>query len=267
MRRFGLKIWNKDFIHKQAFVNECIKCVNAENNEFFSFVELFVLPNSFEETKEKVIQTLKGKHVVIHAPHSKFGMDTGNKERFAQNAQDLESSQKFADVLDASIIVLHPGFEQGEKYLEETIRQFKFFNDSRIAVENMPALCSSTGARLHGSSVDEVRKIKEETGCQFCFDFSHAVCAANYFKRDVWTDLKAYQSLSPALYHLCDGDFSSDRDEHRHLGAGNYDIRRIFKEIASEDALMTMETGSGDPPSSVEPWLTDLKKANLMCKR
>ena len=254
MKKFGVKLWSKDFVKNPDFVKDCVKTVN---DGLFDYVELFALPNSFDDTKDVIKSHLSGINVVIHAPHSLFGLDTGDKTRFSQNIKDLDSSQKFADMLNSEIIILHSGLNQGDEYLAETIRQFNIINDPRIAVENLPSYCSSTSKLLHGTSPAEIKKIISETGCKFCLDFSHAICAANAFDRDVLTDLAQYASLNPDMYHLCDGDITSDKDEHRHFGLGNYDLRKIVRDYTSDDAIITMETGYGIPTSST-PWIDDI---------
>lgn len=262
MKKFGVKLWSKDFVKNLEFAKECI--ANLEKG-LFDYVELFALPNSFQETKEFVKEHLQGKKVVIHAPHSVFGLDTGNPERLEQNLADLKSSQEFADMLDAKIIILHTGYNEGEKFVDESVRQFKRINDSRIAVENLPSYCTATGKLLHGTSPLEIKKVIDGSGCQFCFDFAHAICAANAYGRDIWKDLSGYAALNPAMYHLSDGHFDSDKDEHLHYGEGDYDLKRLVKEFTSENAIITMETGYG-VPTGAEPWVKDINYIRTLIK-
>ncbi len=254
MKNFGLKLWSNDFIKNKAFADDCVELLK---DGVFDYIELFALPNSFAATKSVIKEKLSGHKVIIHAPHSGFGVDTGDKSRFLQNCQDIKSSQEFADLLNSDIIILHSGGNSGEQYLAETIHQFNRINDSRIAVENLPAYCSSTQIILHGTSPAEIKRIIAETGCKFCLDFSHAICASNSFNRDVWADLEAYKNLNPCMYHICDGDISSTEDKHLHFGTGNYDLSRIVNDYISADSYTSMETGFGIP-TSITPWVDDI---------
>lgn len=261
MKKFGVKLWSKDFIKNLSFAQQAIK---ALKDGHFGYIELFVTPDSFESTKDIVCRHLQGLDVIIHAPHSVFGLDTGNKDALTENLHKLKDSQRFADVLNAPIIILHSGMREGEEYINETIRQFKLINDSRLALENLPAICSSTNQMLHGTSPKQIEQIIAATKCQFCLDFSHAICSSNYYKRDVWADLEAYKALKPNMYHLCDGDIKSDVDEHRHYGEGDYDLGRILRDYTDDNALITMETGHGIP-TAITPWLDDINYLkNLM---
>lgn len=254
MRKFGIKVWSKDVVGNPAFFKACVEAVRDNK---FGYIELFALPGSYEETKQSLKAEIGTLPVIIHAPHSKFGLDTGNAEAYESNCRKLKDSQQFADLFNADIIILHTGNGEGDAYLDETIRQFKLINDSRIAVENLPYLCTATYKNLHGTSPEQIKRVKSETGCKFCLDFSHAVCASNHYQRDVFADLAAYAALKPDMYHLCDGQFDEVLDKHMHFGDGNYDLGRLIRDYTSEDGLITMETGYGTP-TGIEPWLSDI---------
>jgi len=254
MRRFGLKLWSKDFIKNKEFAKDAEK---ALKEGWFDYLELFALPSTFAETKDAVKAGFGGCQVVIHAPHGIQNLDIANPEEFENNRVRLKDSQLFADLLGAEIIILHPGMHKGESYLNESIRQFKAFNDGRLTVENLPAYCSQTKRDLHGITPAEIKRFIEETGAKFCLDFSHAICGANSCNRDIYEVLGEFKALKPAMYHLCDGDVASTNDSHLHYGEGNYDLRRLVNEFTSENAIITMETGHGIPVN-VQPWLEDI---------
>lgn len=253
-RRFGLKLWSKDFIKNKAFVQSAEAALKDGK---FDYLELFALPDTFEETQAAVKAAFGGVLAVIHAPHAVQKLDISNPEEFESNRQRLMSSQQFADMLGAEMIILHPGLWRGEKYLEESMRQFKAFGDARLTVENLPGYCSQTKRELHGITPDEIRRFISETGAKFCLDFSHAICGANTYNRDIYEVLSEFAALKPAMYHLCDGDVASTCDDHRHYGEGNYDLRRLVTEFTAGNALITMETGHGIP-TDVRPWLDDI---------
>ena len=255
MRRFGLKLWSKDFIKNIDFVNDAERAIK---NGLFGYLELYALPFVFDEIKDDVKSRFSGIDVVIHAPHAMQDLDISNVEEFTNNQKRLEASQKFADLLDAKMIILHPGLYRGKKYLDESIKQFKAFNDSRLTVENLPGFCSISKRELHGILPSEIKRFICECNALFCLDFSHAICGANTYGVNVFEFLSEFTKLKPSMYHLCDGDINSDVDNHLHFGQGNYDLKRLVNEFTTNDAIITMETGSGIP-SSVDPWLQDIK--------
>jgi endonuclease IV len=101
-------------------------------------------------------------------------------------------------------------------------------------------------------------RIINETNCKFCFDFSHAICAANSLGRNIYDGFAKYNALNPDLYHLSDGDFSATVDEHLHLGIGNYNIKRILKEFTHENSMITLET-RGIGSAGIDPWIKDME--------
>lgn len=260
MRKFGLKLWSMDFIKNDEFVRSAEKALKDGQ---FGYLELFALPDTFDLVK-KYAEVFKGIKTVIHAPHLRQNLNPSEKSAFADNQHKLSDSQRFADLLDASVIILHPGIRGVNGGMEENLRQFRAFNEPRIAVENLPFTCSSTHKNLEGVSPKEIKRFIDETHCQFCLDFSHAICGANYYKRDVYECLADFTKLKPCMYHLCDGNLSSTVDEHLHYGDGNYDLRRLVLEFTVDNAMITMETGHGIP-SSVQPWLDDLTYIQQIC--
>ena len=123
-----------------------------------------------------------------------MGFDTGNKELERQNRRFFALAQKAADLFCSKTIVVHAGCGHGEKFIEETVRQFKLFNDSRIVVENLPYLDNGV-VPMHGSVAEEISYIMKECGCGFCFDFSHAVCSALSLNTNVDAHLKKFFDL------------------------------------------------------------------------
>lgn len=228
----------------------------------FDFIELFAYKESFDETHKELYNLFKGEKITIHASHGSFGFDTGNKDNFKENVKQFNEAQKFADMFNSEIIVTHPGFDNSEKIVAETIRQFKFFNDKRIAVENLPARCFDTGRMLHGITPIEIKNIKDETGCKFCLDFSHAICAANHLKVDIYSALDEYYKLNPDVYHICDGLWNGDEDLHLHIGKGDYPIKELLVKYTKENSMLTLETGGY--PESLTPWIDDIKNLKEM---
>ncbi|MDR1694951.1 MAG: TIM barrel protein [Lactobacillaceae bacterium] len=254
MRKYGVKLWSSNIIKSPDLVKDIAKAVNGG---VFDFVELFAVPDTFDETAKNLFNLLHKAKVNIHASHSGFGFDTGNKEKLNQNLKQFNEAQRFADLFNSPIIVTHTGMGNLPENIEETIRQFKTFNDKRIAVENLPSYCSDTYLPLHGITPEEIKYIKNEAGCMFCFDFSHAICAAHALKMDKFEALKGYADINPSVYHISDGDFNSDFDAHDHFGEGNYPIKEIVEKYSANDALLTIETGR-DMPTGVEPWVKDM---------
>ena len=241
MKKFGFKIFSTNLETAPHLIKECSDFATAQSDVF---IELMVVASSTENDFKKIKSQIGNIEVRIHAPHNTMGFDAGNKELEQSNKKILALSQKAADVFNAKTIVVHAGCGHGEKYISETARQFKLFNDSRIVVENLP-LFATNGEKLHGNTTEEIKYIMNESGCGFCFDFSHAICAALSLNRDVEMQLKEFFALKPSVYHMCDGDINVPEDSHMHFGTGNYPLKHFLTDFTDKNAYITMETGKG----------------------
>lgn len=240
MRKFGFKIFSTNLQTAPSLIEECAKFAADKQDIFF---ELMVVPSSTEDDFKKIKQQIKDIEVRIHAPHHAMGFDAGNKELEKQNQKILAQSQKVADMFGAKTIVVHAGCGDGPQYLEETARQFKLFHDSRIVVENLPR--SAINKSWTGATAEEIAYIMSQSGCGFCFDFSHAICAALRMNTDIETQLQSFYNLHPTVYHMCDGDTSKAEDMHLHFSSGNYPLSHYLNDFTAQDACITMETGHG----------------------
>ena len=241
MRKFGFKIFSTNLYTAPLLIKECSEYALAKEN---LFIELMIVPSSTKEDYLKIKQQLGNVEVRLHAPHNTMGFDAANKKLYQQNKKIIELSQNVADMFRAKTIVVHAGCGHGKQFVEETARQFKLFNDKRIVVENLPQFASN-GEALHGNTPQEISYIMSETGCGFCFDFSHAICAALSMGIDIEEQLKGFYALKPSVYHMCDGDMTKAEDLHWHFGKGNYLLKHFLNDYTSGDAYITMETGEG----------------------
>ena len=239
MRKFGFKFFSTNFQTSPETIEECLNFVKSKPD---MFVELMTVPSSTIDDFKQIKQLTGNVEVRIHAPYIDF--DTGNREMERHNKKLLAVAQHAADIFDSATIVVHGGCGHERKYVEETARQFKKFNDERIVVENIPYY-GCNGELLHGNTAEEIAYIMHESGCGFCFDFSHAICAALSLNIDIETQLKELYNLKPRVYHMCDGYMNKDEDMHLHFGTGNYPLKHFLQDYTAENAYITMETGAG----------------------
>lgn len=241
MRKFGFKVYSSNLYDAPELIKDCAKYASSVSD---SFIELMIVPSCTTADLKKIKEQIGDVEVRIHAPHDSMGFDPGNKELEKQNKELVVLSQKAADFFDAKTIVVHAGLGHGMQHIDETVRQFKLFNDSRILVENLPYLDYGT-TPMHGSTADEISYIMQGSGCGFCFDFSHAICAALTLNIAIDVQLKNFFNLKPTVYHMCDGDTNQANDLHMHFGAGNFPLSHFLNDFTDKDAYITIETSMG----------------------
>ncbi|MEN6374684.1 MAG: TIM barrel protein [Smithella sp.] len=205
-------------------------------NKFFNYVELYVIPGSYEKTisawKEFAVP------FVIHAPHSFHGVNLARFDSKAKNIQHLQEVQRFADELNADIIVVHGG-NNGD--INETIEELLIINDARIVIENKPKI-GTLDELCIGWSPQEFNEFREAGVLNgIALDFTHAVCAARAANTDQWELIQSLMAFKPKIFHLSDTDSSSHKDMHLNLGKGSLNLQKFFS-FVSLDSLVTIET-------------------------
>ena len=268
----GLKLWsiNTDFYLKEA--------VKLYENGIFDYIELYVVPESLE-----TLSAWKKLNIpfIIHNSHFAQGFNLAKSEKAQRNREIYEQTKHFADELNAKYIIFHGGIDGN---IEETAKQLASFKEQRALIENKPyvALPNRMGGEFcRGYSVDEIKTVMEVANCGFCFDFGHAICAANsmydmnYLSPQpypsggegavnypplegvseslisgkglsrhefIYSYLETFLPMNPNMFHLTDiNDITSPYDSHPHLGTGQLDFKRIF-DMIPYDSYITFET-------------------------
>ncbi|HPY86686.1 MAG TPA: TIM barrel protein [Spirochaetota bacterium] len=225
MNSYGLKLWSTN----KGLIKEAVE---LHREKYCDYIELYAL----NDTYETIVNHWKRLDIpfTIHAPHFGNGLNLSKKESSVSNRKILDESKRCADALDADFIIIHPGVE-GD--VNETIRQIKENYDSRMIIENKPYLGLLNDMVCVGKTVEEIDMIMKNCGVGFCLDIGHAICSANYQKRDYLEYLKEFIALSPTMYHLTDGDFKSYYDSHLHYGEGSYPLDKIASIIPKNSKI------------------------------
>ncbi|MBO5100712.1 MAG: sugar phosphate isomerase/epimerase [Spirochaetaceae bacterium] len=229
MINIGLKISCKDTQYTEEILS-------FYNEGVFQYIELFTIPNTYNDT----ISYWKQFNIPfgVHAPHSVAGLNLADKNSREKNVKKIEESIKFADILRAEYIIFHSGVNGNS---DEVIKQLKPFADERFLIENKP-IRGIDGSFCVGCDYDGLNFIIEGLGRSvgFCLDFGHAICAANSLKIDPFDFIKKLKQLKPRVYHLTDGNFSSELDSHLHYGEGSYPLGDLVA-IIDDNSLVTNE--------------------------
>jgi len=227
--RVGLKLWSPNLALAP-------RAAELHREGWIDFIELYVVPLSGDAT----IGTWRDLNVpfMLHCPHAAHGFNLAKAELAESNAQKFSEVQRFADALQANVIVMHGG-NRGD--IHETIRQLTHLNDPRIRIENKPKK-SLTGGICIGHSPEEIALILESANLGgFVLDFGHAICAANSAQVDPFGYVAEFMKSGPNIFHIGDGDRMSERDHHFNLGRGSFDLVRLVSLVPARSSL-TVET-------------------------
>ena len=239
MPEIGLKLWS---VNTGSYLHEAER-LHAEG--VFDYIELFVVPETLETLDGwQRLRDGTGMPFVIHNAHFATGFNPADASMAERNRSIYSQTRTFADALEAKYVIFHGGMDGS---IEETARQLKGFEEPRATLENTPLvpLPNRRNAKLcRGATVEEIAYVLGETGCKFCLDVGHAVCAANAQGLEPYAYVAGLaRRFAPVMFHLSDvADMRSPYDAHPHLGTGELDIPRLCREIFPCDARISIET-------------------------
>lgn len=218
---------------------------------YYDYIELYIVPNTFEDTCK---QWKSGAMpFIIHAPHTGHDVNLAKKALRASNEKVYQEVIKFSDALASRIIIFHSGCDGT---IEEAIYQVRRINDTRMHVENKP-LVGLHGEKCIGVTPEEIVSIQNECKLKgFILDFGHAINSSKSFSRDYSVTMKDFLNLSPAVFHISDGDVSSEKDMHLNLGKGNFKIKELINGLPVGGRL-TLETPRR-PETGLDDFIMDL---------
>ncbi len=219
--------------------------------EFADFIEVMAMP-SVDVSPFRLL----GMPFTVHAPHLTFNCNLADSSLFAHNVKCLEDSIRAADILDARVIVVHPGTILSDDCdVKNSLKVLEQVYDPRISLENMiPPQDDSPWLQSMSLTVpkdkpdvfslaEDLAPLMELTKTGLCLDFAHACATAaclgkNY--KDVIDDLV---KLKPNHFHLSGGFCENPWDGHLSIFEGDYP-NDYFKSLMPDDAWVTLETPS-----------------------
>ncbi len=228
--KFGIKIVVSDNLQ------QTYNAIQAVNNSIFQYIEILV---PVEYYNSGLINKIKKTDVIQHIPHENYGVDIGIPEKNNFTIDAIKRNLNMHKIIDSKYIILHCGTGNLNN-ARKILKQFKDFNDI-IVLENMPVL-GANGEKCLGYDVESFLSLnKYDFG--LCLDVGHAMKASISLRRSYVDVLSEFAELSPKIFHISDGKFDKEIDEHLNIGEGEYDFKFISKIIKdSSTDLITLET-------------------------
>jgi deoxyribonuclease IV len=230
----GLKLWSTS----ATYIPHAKELFAAG---IYEYIELFTVPGTHKE----YLPAWSALDIpyVLHAPHSLGGMNPSIRDDREKNFAIVGEVERWRERLHPRYVIFHPGINGT---LAETEHQFKTFSEHfpdmwRISlVENKP-LAGLNGEQCLGSTRSELEKLIKNVKMGFCLDFGHAICAAFSHDVDKLEFIRSLLALHPAMFHLSDGHYGREEDEHLNIGSGEYDIKMLLSMIP-ENSMVSLET-------------------------
>ncbi len=235
--RYGLKLHCTNY---ESFP----KAVELLDSKVFDYLELYIIPNKFDEEKLTVFKEFE---IIFHAPNynHKFNLIDHNKTFF----ESLETVERAIQVLKSTHTIVHPGvkIEDDKEYLDEVLESLNIVKSYGITpiLENVPEMGLDGKSHLIAANFETFAEIINKSKTKLCVDFGHTIAAANYFEKEPLDYIKQFLSLNPYMTHITDGKLDSVIDQHHSIGSGEYPLEEIMK-LLPVNQLISIETPKHD---------------------
>jgi deoxyribonuclease-4 len=244
--KFGIKLWstNSDLLDKAKELIE---------NNVFQYIELTPIPNT--KITPFLVYNLP---YIIHITTERHGVNITDKEKKEINLKTIDNCIEWADKLNAKYLILHPGFGQ----IDNTIEFLNKMDDKRILIENMPKV-GLNDERMIGYTAEQVKKLMGDK-FGFCLDLNHAIKAAVSLRRPYKEFIENFLKSEPNMFHISDGKLDNEKDEHLHIGEGDYDFEFLMSCVKkNEFKYVTLETPRTDL-NSLDEDLKNLERLDVV---
>ncbi len=200
------------------------------------------------KTAEEVGALAKEKGIIlsVHAPYY-INLASNEKDKFLASKKRILDSCERAHVLGAQNVTFHAGFYQ-TRTAEQT---YSLIKKAVIALQKFVArrgwkvtLCPEvTGKPSQFGSLEELLRLKKETGCGITVDFAH-LCARQQGNIDYALILKKL----PQRFHAhFSGIEYSDKGERKHIRTTKKNFEPLAKELVKRKLDITLINESPKP--------------------
>jgi deoxyribonuclease-4 len=190
-----------------------------------------------------------GLKLSIHAPYF-INLNSQEKQKIGASRSRILKSMEIGTALGAKYVVFHAGFYQKdskEKTYESIKEQILKLMEEAKKKGYTPQLApETTGKASQFGDLDELIKLKKETGCSICVDFAHL--RARYAgKIDYEEVMKNLVNLHEHIHCHFSGIEYTAKGERRHLITEKKDILELFKHLKKHKIDCTIINESPDP--------------------
>ena len=183
----------------------------------------------------------------IHAPYY-INLASKEKEKIEASKKRIIDSCDRGRLMGAKYVVFHAGFYQGRDKEEV----FQMIKEGIIDIQqiikknrwNITLAPETTGKESQFGDIDELIRMKKETGCHLCVDFAH-LKARNRGKIDYDEIMKKLKPLGHIHAHFSGIEWT-DKGERRHLITPEKEIKELLSYLLKYKIDVTIINESPD---------------------
>jgi len=179
-----------------------------------------------------------------------INLNSEDKAKVGASRARILKAMEIGTYLGADYVVFHPGFyqkstkEEAYKNIKEQIEKImKEAKEKKYTPELAP---ETTGKASQFGDLDELLKMKKETGCSICVDFAHLKARYNG-NIDYDSVMEKLSKIKPRIHCHFSGIEYTAKGERRHLLTEKKDIEELFKYLKKYRVDCTIINESPNP--------------------
>ena len=185
----------------------------------------------------------------IHAPYY-INLNSKEPQKIAASRTRILKCLEIGTILGAKYVVFHPGFYQKdskEKTFNKIKEQIEEIMKEAKAKHYTPQLApETTGKESQFGDLDELIKLKKETGCHLCVDFSHLKARSNgKLSYEEIAEKLEKAKLGHLHCHFSGIEFT-EKGERRHLITPDSEIKLLLTALKKHNIDATIINESPD---------------------
>lgn len=206
-------------------------------------------------TKEDAIKISElnkklGLKLSIHASYY-INLNSAEKQKVGASRSRILKCLEIGTLLGAKYVVFHPGFYQ-KSSKEETYKNIKeqiekIMEEAKKKGYTPELAPETTGKPSQFGDLDELIRLKKETGCSICVDFAHLVAreSGKISYEDIAKKIEKAK-LGHIHCHFSGIEYTA-KGERRHLITEKKDIEELFKHLRKHKIDCTIINESPNP--------------------
>lgn len=183
----------------------------------------------------------------IHGPYW-INLNSKEKEKIEKSKERILECCRIGTDLGAECVVFHPGFyTKNRKESYENIKEAILDIQKKIKERGYtPELAPETMGKINVfGSVDEIKKLVDETKCSFCIDFAHILAREkNYNFREVLAKFKHYKKLHIHFSGIVYGE----KGEKHHKKTTKEELKKLISNLPKDKEIVIIN----ESPEPVE---------------
>ena len=173
----------------------------------------------------------------IHAPYW-VNLNSKEKEKVEKSKERILNCCEVGEKLGVYLVVIHPGYYGG-------IDKEETYSNVKIAILEMRDTINKKGWKIKIApetmgkvnvfgSIEQISKLVEETGCEFCIDFAHILA------RDKKVDYEKVKKLFPSKqWHVhFSGIVYGEKGEKHHRKTERKEWENMLKELPKDKEII-----------------------------